>query len=356
MDGKILVVGGYGKVGRTIAIELANRFPGQVIAAGRNYNKAEELARTTGMKILPLELDVFSFKEDSSLPEDINLVIMCLDLPNVVFVRKCLQRGIHYVDISATYELISQIEALDSEAKRHNATLVLSVGLAPGLTNLLAAHCKSKFERMERADIFVLLGLGEVHGEAAIRWTIENMNNKFSVQEDGVAKQVESLGEGKRTVFPDNIGAKTAYRFNFSDQHVIPKTLEVPSASTWLCFDSALTAYLFFLYKKIGLLSLLRFKQVRELLVKVFKTLHFGSDMFVMKIDAYGTAGGRDKIYSCSVGGNGEGRGTSLVAAEVAASLYTATFPPGVFHVEQLFEPAELIAKLRGKGLSFIIP
>lgn len=33
--GKILVVGGYGSVGKTIALLLAKEFPGQVIAAGR---------------------------------------------------------------------------------------------------------------------------------------------------------------------------------------------------------------------------------------------------------------------------------------------------------------------------------
>lgn len=356
MEGKILIVGGYGNVGRTIAVELANRFPGQVIAAGRNYKKAEDLARTTGMKVLPMELDVFNFREDSSLPNDITLVIMCLDLPNMIFVRKCLQLGIHYLDISASYEILFQIELLDNEARKHNATVVLSVGVAPGLTNLMAAHCKSKFDRMEHTDIFVLLGLGERHGEAAISWTIENMNSTFTAQENGVAKHVASFEEAKRTIFPNGIGERTAYRFNFSDQHIITNTLGVRSASTWVCFDSTLITYLFFLCKKIGLLALLRFKQVRKLMVNIFKTLHFGSDMFAVKVEAYGTVGGQKKFYGCSASGNGEGRATSFVTAEVASNLYTATFPPGVFHIEQLFDPIELIAKLRDKGLRFLIP
>ncbi len=60
---------------------------------------------------------------------------MCLDLPNADFVRYCFKRGIHYVDISANYKLFSQIELLDAEAKKHNATAIISVGLAPGLTS-----------------------------------------------------------------------------------------------------------------------------------------------------------------------------------------------------------------------------
>jgi saccharopine dehydrogenase-like NADP-dependent oxidoreductase len=38
-DRKILVVGGYGGVGRTIASDLSAELPGQVIGAGRSIDK-----------------------------------------------------------------------------------------------------------------------------------------------------------------------------------------------------------------------------------------------------------------------------------------------------------------------------
>ena len=40
-EGGIVVVGGYGAVGRTVCSLLAQRFPGHVFAAGRNLRKAE---------------------------------------------------------------------------------------------------------------------------------------------------------------------------------------------------------------------------------------------------------------------------------------------------------------------------
>lgn len=356
MDGKILIVGGYGSVGKTIAIELGERFPGKVIVAGRDYQKAQELAQTTGMKILPLKLDVINFRSDDVLPQDISLVVMCVDALNLTFVRKVIQQGIYYVDISATYEILSQIELLDYEAKNYNATVVLSVGLAPGLTNLLSAHCFSKFEQMERADIFILLGLGEAHGEASIRWTIDNLNSKFSIWEEGITKLVASFEEWKQTTFPHGIGTRAAYRFNFSDQHVIPKTLNIPSVSTWLCFDSTLTTRLFALWKRIGLFGLLRFKSVRELIVKIVQTLHFGSDTFVVKVNSLGTVNGVNLVYECAVSGHGEGQITAMVTSEVVASLFATPFShaSGVFHIEQLFNPNEMIAKLEHRGLKFI--
>lgn len=40
-NGKILVIGGYGNVGKVICKTLADRFPGRVIAAGRNLSAAQ---------------------------------------------------------------------------------------------------------------------------------------------------------------------------------------------------------------------------------------------------------------------------------------------------------------------------
>ena len=66
--------------------------------------------------------------------------------------------------------------------------------------------------------------------------------------------------------------------------------------------------------------------------------------MFIAQVVANGTANGKPTSYTCSVSGHGEGRITALVAAEVAEHLYTSAAPPGVFHIEQLFDqPREFI-------------
>lgn len=343
MKDKILVVGGYGHVGRTISTRLAGHFPGRVIATGRNYQKAGAFSQETGRKVLPLKLDISAPDGYDEVLDDVSVVVMCFDQVDTGFVEACLHRGIHYIDISATYGFLSKVEALDAQAKKYGATAVLSVGLAPGLTNLLAAHAKSQLVEMQQADIFILLGSGEAAGEASIRWILDNLKAEFSVRENGMERRVSSFSEGKQTHFPNGLGNRTAYRFNFSDQHVIPKTLGLETASTWLCFDSALMTAQFALFKKTGLVNLLRFRPIYEAVVKLFQTVHVGSDEFVVKVEAQGGVNGQQSSYVSAVGGRKEGRITGTVAAEVARRLYTRSFAPGVFHIEQLFEKLEFI-------------
>lgn len=351
INGKILVVGGYGSVGRVIATTLGKRFPSRVVAAGRNYHKAKQLSSETQQQVLPLALDIYKVRESEL--RDVAVVVTCIDQGDTQFVEQCLRRGIHYVDISASYKFLSKIEALDSEARKRGSTVVLSVGLAPGLTNLLVSYCQSVFEALEQVDIFIMLGSGEVPGKESILWILENLDTEFLVREKGAIKQVRSFEDSKETVFPDEFGRRRAYRFNFSDQQAIAKTLGIETASTWVCFDSALVTQLFALSTKTGLSKALRSRILQNLLVKIFQTFQFGSDKFAIEVDAQGIVDGNLSRYEPSIRGQKEGMITGLVAAKVAEHLYTSSLPSGVFHIEQLFDPLEFIESLSGNGLIF---
>lgn len=349
---RILIIGGYGNVGRIIATKLCRQFPGQIIVAGRNYQKAEEFSLELEQKIIPVVLDVSHMSANDGLLDDVGIVIMCLDQENIEFVQQCLQRGIHYIDLSASYHILCKIEALNQDAQEAGATAVLSVGLAPGLTNLLTKHCQSKVLDMTHADIYILLGMGDIHGDAALQWTLDNMNGEFTIRDNGKSKRVKGFEASKQTVFPGRIGKRTAYRFNFSDQHVLPQTLSLENVSTWMCFDSALMTYLFALLKKMGLSRILTVKSVERFFISLLKRFRFGSAEFVIKVEG---ANSREErvLYECSLSGEVEGRITGLVAAKVAERLFLSSLPSGVFHVEQLFNPLEFLESLGRIGLTF---
>jgi saccharopine dehydrogenase-like NADP-dependent oxidoreductase len=352
-NGKILIVGGYGAVGRTIAIRLAEAYPGQVIVAGRRYEMANRLAQASEVKIQPLQVDIFKAHQTPEILHGVALVVMCLDQPDIRFVELCLNKGVNYVDVTATYDFLTQVEVLDEAAKVEGSTAVLSVGLAPGMTNLLARRSQTHFDELQSLDIYTLLGLGEAHGEAAVRWLVENLNTTFTVQEDGTTKQVKNFTNGQRTVFPGKLGQRTAYRFDFPEQHVLPRTMGVASVSTHLAFDSALVTNLIAFGRKIGLFSLLRYQWVQNALVKLFTSLHFGSEIFVIQVDAQGLVNAQPQALSLVVTGEREAHFTGLVVAQVADQLMKYNYPPGVFHVEQLFEPRSFITTLAEDGLQF---
>lgn len=347
-SGKILIIGGYGHVGQTISTTLADPFPGKIIAAGRNLSRAEAFSRATGGKVLPLELDITSSNGslDAAL-DGVVQVIMCLDQSDTRFVEQTLQRGIDYLDITAAGDFFATIEKLDPLAKSAGSTAVISVGLAPGLTNLLAAQAAATLDKVNSLDISILLGMGDAHGDAAIQWTLENILADFTVIENGQPKAVSGFSDGKKINFP-GFGKRTAYRFNFPDQRSLPKTQGISSVSTRLGFDLEVVTNAFAFFKRAGFLRFLQSEKARRIVMQALKTLRFGSNQFVLKVDALGKQDGVAARYRAAIRGAGEARYTGLVAAEVAKKLYAGDYPAGVFHIDQEFSLHEIIDGIEG--------
>lgn len=336
MKDEIIMVGGYGHVGQTICRELAALYPGKVFAAGRSLDRAEQFSRSTGGQVRPLQLNI---KEtaDPAMLDRVKLVVMCLDQTDTTFVRACLETGTHYVDISANGSFLTQVEGLHAEAASGRSTAVLSVGLAPGLTNLLAHHARQQMDRTNTIDISIMLGLGDQHGKAAIEWTVDNLGTDFSVVRESSKTVAASFTDGQTTDFGTKLGHKKAFRFDFSDQHTLPRTLGVPTVSTRLCFDSAAVTGMMAWLRASGAFRLLKFGPVRDTFVSLFGKMRLGSELFAVKIDARGEKFGESALVECFLQGKNEASITAKVAATVANAVYRDSFSYGVYHIEQLF-------------------
>ncbi|MDX8366929.1 saccharopine dehydrogenase NADP-binding domain-containing protein [Cytobacillus sp. IB215665] len=336
MKDKILVIGGYGQVGKIVCEILGRNLPGKVIAAGRNLRKAEEFCQTTNGKVIPFELDI-SKPVPLELLRKVRLVVMCLDQRNLDFVRTCFDHNIHYVDISANYMFLSSVKRLHAEAEKRNICAVLSVGLAPGLTNLLASFAKNSLDYTEAIDIYIMLGLGDYHGKAAIEWTVNKLSNTYKINTGSDKTQIETFSGGKETSFGKNLGKRKGFYFNFSDQHTLPDTLKVPNVVTRVCFDSRIITSMFALLKRARLFKLLKYQSIRKLMVWLLTNIRIGKDTYAVKVDTFGEYNGKKVVAECGIEGKKESLITAKVAAQVAENLYSVQHQKGVYHIEELY-------------------
>ncbi len=344
----IVVVGGYGQVGQTVSKLLAEQFPGKVYAAGRNLEKAEQFSRATDGAVKPMLLDVSRPFSPEAMSR-VRTVVMCLDQVNTDFARLCLAHGIHYMDVTAKAGFMTAMEELHEEAASAGATAVLSVGLVPGMSNLLAADAAAGLDQVDSMDIALMLGMGEAHGRAAIEWTVENMAQDFWEGAGTQRRQVSSFTSGKTFDFGEGIGRKTAYRFNFSDQHTLAGTWGAAPVATRLCFDSSFVTGLLFILKKAGVLKLLKLKPVARLAAGLFARLRLGTEAYALKVEATGNRMGAPHKAERFFHGSVESDMTARVAAAVAAELYQGEQPSGVFHIEQLFDASVLGREISGR-------
>jgi hypothetical protein len=194
-----------------------------------------------------------------------------------------------------------------------------------------------------------MLGAGDEHGEAAVGWTLDNLDAGFDVYEEGRPRRVQSFREHARVRFPGQPRERNAYRFNFPDQRIVARTLAIASVSTWMCLDSALLTSVMSLAARSRLSRVLSRPGVRRNAIRALRAVQLGSDVCTVLARAEGHVGTRHTIREVALSGRREAELTGLVASEVARKLLSGYRPGGVLHIEQYVQPSDFMQRL-GEG------
>ncbi|HYQ75007.1 saccharopine dehydrogenase [Cellulomonas sp.] len=295
----VLVLGGYGAVGARATADLraAGHAPR---TAGRDARRAD------------VALDLADRSAVARAAAGADVVLNAAGREDLDLVRAVTDAGTPFVDISAASAYLAAVERLDPAAP-----VLLSVGIAPGLTNLLAHAVADRDAAAGRApagplDVAVVLGAGEAHGAAATAWSLSLLGRTFpDTTRPGAA--VRSYTRGARFDLP--AGPRRLYRTDFSDQHALTRALGRP-VRTYFGTDTRFAT---------GALAALTWLPP---LGRLAGRLHLpGSEDWLLQVrDASGPR--------VTVTGTGQSAATAAVAAR--AAVLASTAPVGVHHLPDL--------------------
>lgn len=327
----ILLIGGYGHVGKLIAERIKEYDYGVVIIAGRDIDKAKRTAMEIDSKFQWAAFDVDEFgNREKELVDRSDIIVVCLDQSKLDFAEYSLRRGKIYLDITAKSDFLEQLGKLDDLAKDNRSLAIISLGLCPGLTNLVAAELKSAFPDADEIVTGLLLFLGEVHGRASIEWTLDNYTHDFMYSGRMQHSFLARLSFG----FPGFSGTRHAYRFNFSDQHALKKTYKQCDFGTYLCFDSVLVTRLLHLLKVCRLDGFLKLKQIRSFFIRALSAFSFGQAGF--SGESVAISNGK-RIGRITFSGRHTGLATASVLVEAIVKAISLNGVYGVKHIHEVF-------------------
>lgn len=328
MKDSIIIIGASGAVGSAIVRYLDVLQKYKLILAGRKNAPLEQLKKSLHAGTEILQVDVTRFNEPGLL-KGASLVIMCVDIPDNRIPKACVEQGIRYMDISASRQVLHYLEATDAIARSHKVPMLFSVGLAPGLTNLLAKRVRDKLPAAPVLEIYVLLGLGEAHGDQAFQWTFDNLHKIYAIHSNGFDKPVKSFSRPKTT---DLLGMRKFYLFDFVDQHILKQQKDIHSVSTRLAFDNRFFTRLVGLLRLTGLTGIYRNKRVQSMMLRLLKKIRLGSDVYGIKVIARNEAGQTESAF---LQGYNEGAVTAAVAAGMVPLLLKSK-AAGLLHSHEL--------------------
>lgn len=345
----ILIVGGYGEVGRRIAANVLETTNATVTLAGRRPEVAHRVAAALGDRATGVEFDVHDAEANADLIERHDLIITCLDLPDLTLPRIAAAAGRDYLDLTADADMIAWQRSLHDLATLSGSRIVPGVGLVPGLSNLLArdATCAAGSDAIDDVAILASLSLLGDHGPAAVDFML-------SV----IAAPPRQLGtnpayELRRFHRNDSEGdGVLAMAFPFPDHLALPETLGVSSASSWLALDPPWSTRTLALLARSPLASAFGMPGLRHAVIGAIGRLAPDGRSGIARVDVF--ASGPGGARRASVEGVGQSASTAAAVAALVRiwidNKWSRT-PPGAHLPEEAFEPDEVFAHLPDYGL-----
>ncbi len=323
----ILIAGGYGAVGSKIARQLSSDAANTIIVAGRNLAKAQDTAFALGG--LARLLDLANRDTWAAALDGVDLVIVCIDQTETGFLEMVTTRAIAYIDVTAGDEFFRKAEALTT-----TGTVLLSVGLAPGLSNLLAMEAAADMEQIDSIEIGLLMGTGDEHGSAAIAWSTAQMFDPDAKRDDAIID------------FGPDFGRRRAYFMDFADQHVLNRTLNGVKTITRVTYDSALlTSALFWLGRSFS-----GNRHMENLVNRISHMPTFGSDKCVLTVTAKGRIAGQPVERTAHFFGQKEAAVTAAMAVAIAEDVLNGRITTGIHHSHQVVAAKAIFTRMEKWG------
>lgn len=354
MDAKkdILIVGGYGTVGRRMAADLALDYPGRVVVAGRSLEKAAQLAAELGHGVRARRADVDDPASIAAALDSVGVVVSCIDQREPHLLRAAIEHGLAYTDITPHLMQRRPTPEMKAEAVRTGARILLGAGLAPGISNMLARLGADRVGGVESVVSNVLLSLGDAYGPASSSYIMEEIALPFSVLVDGRPQPARAFVGAAPAPFPVPIGQRTAYLFPFSDQVFFPETLGARTAFTRLALNPAWLGGLMSALVRLGVPSLTRRRAGAQerfnRLLNWLKRKYSGLDWYSVVVEVRGSGG----FMRASITGRGQAMGTAIGAAALTRALVEGEVESsGIYFAEQVVPPGPFFERLAARGL-----
>lgn len=333
MKNKILIIGGHGAVGRIILKELLKKGirSDRLVIAGRSKEKMTQFLKKEELDLAYIQLNIRD-KVDPALLKDIQLVVMCIDQKETKFVTELIELNIDYVDITANSDFIKKVNELPQTNK---ASVITSVGLAPGLTNLATNHYIKQTNPKE-VIIDILLGTGESHGEAAVHWMFDNINQPYHIKQ--ASQPIKNFTLKRQVDFTPKLAKKMMYNFNFSDQHILNAQYPTIPITTYFGFDVNLVSNGLHWLNKRNRLGWLEKEKSISVLKKVMKRKMIGGDDFAVHV-----SDGQSPDTGFTLYGNNEKEITGKIASLVVYNVYSDSKKRGIASIESVCSLEEVL-------------
>ena len=354
MTQKVLVIGGYGRIGKSVARDIVRHTDAEVTITSRQAQSEIE-----PFKFLALNLDDRSALHKAIADKD--LVVHCagpFHYRDGRVLESCIVRGVNYVDVSDHRSFYQRVIKHQERAIEAGVTAVLNTGIFPGISNSMVKQGIEQFDKPDKIHLsYVVAGSGGA-GLTVMRTTFLGLKNKFSAWIDGKWQDILPYSQREVIKFPAPYGKTGVYWFDVPETYTFADSFPVNTVITkfgsipdWYNHLTWITAHVFPEAWVSSPKGIEFFSQVSYAMTKV--TDRFSGIGVAMRAEITGIKAGKPYTY-CSTMVHEDtaisaGAGTGSVVQLILAGKLKQ---PGIYPVEQALSTDLFIEAIKSRNLN----
>jgi hypothetical protein len=228
----VLVLGGYGTFGRRICECLAKEDGIELIIAGRDISKAQQLRRqllsdptSSCIEALQLDINAPNFKAALSHCSARLVIHTCGPFQDQQYhvAEACIATGKHYIDLADDRDFVCNITQLNTAAKSAGVLLVSGASSVPGLSSAVIDEFIKDFALLKKVEYAISPGNKLERGFATIKSILSYTGHAFTHWHNGEWQKIYGWMDTIKQDFGHPIGERHLANINIPDLELFPQ-------------------------------------------------------------------------------------------------------------------------------------
>ncbi len=235
MTDQVLILGGRGRIGSSVAHDLATHTQAQITITGRNPASGKQVSSQLGPQVQFLALDLADKKGLLNAIANSNLVIHCagpFHYRDTGVLKTCIEQGANYLDVSDHPSFTLKALECRNDATEAGVTAIVNTGIFPGISNSMVLQGVEQLDEPERIHLSYLVSGSGGSGVTVMRTTFLGLQRPFEAWIEGQWQEIKPYSDREIVEFPPPYGRAGVYWFDMPETFTLPDTFPVKTVIT----------------------------------------------------------------------------------------------------------------------------
>ena len=235
MTDQVLILGGRGRIGRSVAHDIATHTQAQITITSRKVEAGKAVSEQLGQQVQFLELDLADKEGLKCAIASSNLVIHCagpFHYRDASVLETCIELGANYLDVSDHRSFTRKALDYQSAAEVAGVTAVVNTGVFPGISNSMVRQGVEQLDVPESIHLSYLVSGSGGAGVTVMRTTFLGLQKPFIAWIDGKWQEVKPYSDRETVQFPQPYGKSHVYWFDMPEAFTLPEAFPVKTVIT----------------------------------------------------------------------------------------------------------------------------